>query len=92
MGTAETLASQLAHVDVLFHFDKSAESFLDGMLMNFERLLDDDTALHLPFDQIYFCIGTALERLPFVEALRSPVVESMQSAGRLSRRKRQPVV
>ena len=30
--------------------------------MHVEWLLDDDTALHLSFDEIDFCVGAALER------------------------------
>lgn len=63
MGTAETLASQHAYVYVLFHFHKPAKSFFHRMFMNFEWLLDNDTTFHLAFNQVYFCIGSALERL-----------------------------
>lgn len=50
MGAEETLASQLAHVYVLFHFRKAAKFFFDRMLMNFEWLFDVHATLHFSLD------------------------------------------
>ena len=48
--------------------------------MNLEWLLDEHTTFHFSFDQVYFGIGSALERLHSAKH-QVPCRETLQSPG-----------
>lgn len=92
MGTAGNLGFELSDVDVFFHLDQPAKPILDGVLVDLERLFDDDAAFHLALDEIDFHVGTAFQRA-FPDKHGPPLpAESIASTGPvLCLRKRQPV-
>jgi len=51
------------HFDILFYPDESAQPVFKVVLVDFERLHDDDATLHHALDHLNFCFPAALERL-----------------------------